>query len=116
MLNREMKRKILFDAILVILLLAVSLSVYFFIQASRDKGAVVCVNIGSKTVGEYPLDVDGEYTINGGTNIIRIEDGMVYMVYAECPDHTCVQKGKIYLEGDDITCLPNQVRVYILDN
>ena len=116
MLNKEMKRKILFDAILVILLLAISLSVYFLVQLNRDEGAVVCVNIGNTRVGEYPLDVDAEYTINGGTNIIRIEDGMVSMIYAECPDHTCVQKGRIYLEGDDITCLPNQVRVYILDN
>ena len=116
MLNKVTKRKILFDAILVLVLLALGLSAYFLVQASRDEGAVVCVNIGNERVGEYPLDVDAEYTINGGTNIIRIEDGMVYMIYAECPDHTCVKKGKIYLEGDDITCLPNQVRVYIIDN
>ena len=114
MLNKVTKKKILFDAILVLLLLALSLSAYFLVQANREEGAVVCVKIGPKLVGKYSLEVDGEYTINGGTNVIRIEDGMVRMIHADCPDKTCVAKGRIYLEGDDITCLPNEVRVYII--
>lgn len=114
MLNKVTKKKILFDAILVLLLLALSLSAYFLVQTNREEGAVVCVKIGPKLVGKYSLDVDGEYTINGGTNVIRIEDGMVRMIHADCPDKTCIAKGRIYLEGDDITCLPNEVRVYII--
>ena len=116
MLNKVTKKKILFDAILVLLLLALSLSAYFLVEANRDAGAVVRVSVNNEVVGEYPLNVDAEYTVNGGTNTVRIEGGMVYMVYAECPDKTCVAKGKIYLAGDDITCLPNKVMVYILEN
>ena len=115
MLNREMKRKILFDAILVLVLLVISLSVYFFVSSGRDGGSVVRVSVNGVTVGEYPLDTDAEYTLNGGTNILCIEGGRVYMVYAECPDKTCVAKGEIYLVGDDVTCLPNRVRAEIID-
>ena len=116
MLNKVMKGKIFFDAILVLVLLALSLSAYFLVESNRDEGAVVRVSVDGKTVGEYPLNVDAEYILNGGTNAICIEDGMVYMTYADCPDKTCITKGKIYLEGDDITCLPNKVMVYVLDN
>ena len=116
MLNKVTKKKILFDAILVLVLLALSLSAYFFVASARDEGSVVRVSIDGKTVGEYPLDKDAEYTLNGGTNILRIEGGMAYMTYAECPDKTCVTKGKIYLIGDDITCLPNRVRAEIIGN
>ena len=115
MLNRETKRKILFDAILVLVLLVISLSVYFFVFSARDEGSVVRVSVNGVTVGEYPLDTDAEYTLNGCTNILRVEDGMAYMIYAECPDKTCVAKGKIYLVGDDVTCLPNRVRAEIID-
>lgn len=116
MLNKVTKKKILFDAILVLVLLAISLSVYFFVFLGRDEGSVVRVSVNGKTVGEYPLYVDAEYTLNGGTNVLRIEGGMAYMAYAECPDKTCVTKGKIYLIGDDITCLPNRVRAEIIGN
>ena len=82
----------------------------------RDEGTVVRVSVNGVTVGEYSLNTDAEYVLNDGTNILRIEDGKVYMLYAECPDNTCVKKGKIYLVGDDVTCLPNRVRAEIIDN
>ncbi len=116
MLNKETKRKIIFDLVLVLVLLAVSLSVYFFVLHGRSDGTVVRVSVDGETVGEYSLYINAEYVLNDGTNILCIEDGSVYMKYAECPDKTCVKKGKIHLVNDDITCLPNRVRVEIFEN
>lgn len=116
MLNRELKKKIIFDLVLVLLLLAISLSVCFLVYRNRAEGSVVRVTVDGEVVGEYPLSIDAEYTFNGGTNVLRIEGGEAYMTYAECPDKTCVKKGRIRLVHEDITCLPNRVRAEIFEN
>ena len=115
MLNRETKRKIILDVILVVTLLAVSLSAFFIFRAFREEGAVAVVTVDGKLVAEYPLSQDGEFSLNGGTNILVIKDGEAYMLTADCPDGTCVRKGRISYTGEDITCLPNRVRVEIMD-
>lgn len=115
MLNKETKKKIIFDSILVLVLLVISLSALYFVFSNRSVGSVVEVSVNGEKVGEYSLYKDGEYILNGGTNVLKIEDGRAYMIYADCPDKTCVRKGKIYYIGDDLTCLPNRVRVEILE-
>ena len=59
----------------------------------------------------YPLDKDGEYVLNGGTNILVIEDGAAYIREADCPDKTCVRKGKLRYVGQSSVCLPNRLSV-----
>ncbi len=115
MLNKEMKRKILFDIILVLVLLAISLSVYFVSVGNREDGSFVRVSVNGKTVAEYPLSVNGEYILNGGTNILCIEDGCAYMRYADCPRQMCVNKGKVYMIGDSIDCMHNRIRVEVIE-
>ncbi len=114
MLNRETKRKILFDAILVLLLLAISLSVYFVFLHNREDGSFVRVSINGDAVAEYPLYINAEYTLNGGTNILRIEDGCAYMLSADCPKQMCVNKGRVYMVGDSIDCMHNRIRVEVI--
>ena len=114
MLSKETKKKIIFDTILVLTLLVISLSALYFVFSNRNIGSTVRVSVDGETVAEYSLYKDGEYSLNGGTNVLKIEDGRAYMIFADCPDKTCVRKGKIYYIGDDITCLPNRVRVEIL--
>lgn len=111
-------RRYIYDIILVMALLAVFLSLYFFIYkrgGSDGGGAAYIVETyeGNRLVGSYDLSKDGEYSIGGGTNIIRIEDGCVYMHYADCPDGWCKHQGKINIVGERITCLPNEVMVII---
>ena len=95
------------------LLIAVSLTVYFIIEASRDTGAFVRVSVDGKAVIDYPLDTDGEFELNGGTNILVIENGKAYVKYATCPDGLCKNQGKIHLSGERIVCLPNKVLVEV---
>ena len=71
------------------------------------------VYLGNDVIAEYPLSVDGEFSLNGGTNVLKIEDGKAYMLYAQCPDGWCKNQGKIYLSGERITCLPNKVMIMI---
>ena len=72
------------------------------------------VKVDGKEVARYSLSEDGEYELNGGTNILRIEDGKAYLTDATCPDHLCVNQGKIDQTGETITCLPNRLTVTVV--
>ena len=64
-------------------------------------------------MARYSLSDSGRYELNGGTNILVIEDGAAYMLEADCPDHICVSQGKVRYAGQCITCLPNKLTVTV---
>lgn len=107
------KKQIIFSVLLVLFLTAVSLVSYLVIEGTRKPGSLVRVSIDGNTVAEFSLDKDGEYELNGGTNILVIKDGKAYMKYASCPDGLCKQQGKICMSGERIVCLPNKVMAEI---
>ncbi len=107
-------KKLLADVILVLSLLAVALSVFLIITLTREEGATVVVSVDGERVSEYSLARDGEYSLNGGTNILVIEDGRAYMKDADCPDKLCVHQGKKSYSGERIVCLPNRVMVEVV--
>lgn len=98
--------------ILCLLLLAAALLLAFFLR--REEGRRAQVQVNGVTVAEYSLDTDGVYPLNGGTNLLVIEDGAAYMTEADCPDKTCVRTGRIRHVGDRIVCLPNRVTVTVM--
>lgn len=109
----KLSKRYVFDIILIVLLLSVFLSLFFWLNRDKEKGAVAEVYIGDRLAVSYPLDRDGEYVLNGGSNILKIEDGEAYMIYADCPDGWCKNQGKISRSGERITCLPNKVMIMI---
>ncbi len=112
--RKKRRRTLFFDIALVLVILAAALSV-FLIFGDGKSGAVARVTVNGETVGEYPLSADGEYVLNGGTNVLIIKDGRAYMKEATCPDKTCVLRHKngIWRDGEMIICLPNRVSVEI---
>ena len=107
-------KKLIADVILIASLLLVSLSVFAIVALTRETGATARVSIYGKTIAEYPLSIDAKYTLNGGTNVLVIENGAAYMQYASCPDGLCVNQGKKSHSGERIVCLPNRVMVEII--
>ena len=107
------KRRLFADLLLVLALLAVSLSAFFIIRHAKEAGRVVAVLTDGEYVCEYSLLDDGEYPINGGTNLLVIEGGEAYIASADCPDRLCVRSGRISLVGDRVVCLPNRVVIEI---
>jgi hypothetical protein len=79
----------------------------------REEGATVVVEIDGVTVATYSLFENGEYSLNGGTNVLVIENGQAYLNYSDCPDHTCEKTGKIQYVGQTIVCLPNLLTITI---
>ena len=103
-------RRDLFLVLLLLLLSCVSLGVFFL---TREEGAEVTVSVNGVTFGVYSLNENGSYPINGGTNLLVIENGTARMEEADCPDRTCVRTGRIRYAGQRIVCLPNRVTVTV---
>ena len=101
------------DIIVIAVLLAAALGTVLYISLSRSQGARAVVRIDGSICAVYSLESDGEYILNGGTNILTIENGTAYMSYADCPDKICMNTGKVRYNGQTITCLPNKVTVTI---
>ena len=106
------------DIILIGAVLLIAIITAIVVSLLGGAGAYVVVRVDGERVGKYSLSEDGEYSLNGGTNILVIENGAAYLIEANCPDHLCVKQGKINKNGQTITCLPNKltVTVYGEDN
>ena len=119
MMREENKKSITFDIILVAVLLLIALSallIYNLLSGGKSEPtekSVVVIKIGNDEIVRESLFKDATYEI-GGTNVVRVEGGRVWMESSTCPGYQdCVMEGKKYLEGDKIICLPNKVSVYI---
>jgi len=100
------------DIVLIIALLIVSAAL-FIVFTNGEEGATAVVAVNGQEVERYPLADDGVFPLNGGTNILVIENGEAYLEDANCPDKLCVRMGKISKTGQCITCLPNKLTVTI---
>ena len=101
------------DSVLIGSILAVALALLLVVELTRQEGAYVLVRVGGQECGKYYLSESGTYELNGGTNILVIEDGVAYLTDANCPDKLCVHQGKISMTNQVITCLPNELTVTV---
>ena len=111
----KLSKRYIYDIILIVLLLSLFLFLLFFFYKDSG-GAIAEVYIEDGVVARYSLSEDGEYPIGDGSNILKIEDGKAFMLYADCPDGWCKRQGRISLSGERITCLPNRVIVIIKED
>ena len=110
---REFLQKHRYDLVLILLLVFVSLVALLILSLTRTEGARVEVTKDGEHYATYSLSDEGEYPIGDG-NILVIEDGWAYMKSADCPDRTCVNRGKIHYTNQTIVCLPNRVAVKVI--
>ena len=101
------------DIILIASILIVSVALFLIVELTKEEGAGVTVKVDGIEVAEYSLAKNGTYPLNGGTNILVIENGKAYLTDANCPDKLCVHQGKISMTGETITCLPNKLTVTV---
>ena len=101
------------DAILIASLLVLSAILLIFFYTGRKAGGFAVVTVDGVKTERISLQQEGTYPLNGGTNILLIQDNCARMLEADCPDHICVETGEIRFEGQMIVCLPNRVVVTI---
>lgn len=107
-------KRLRYDILLICVLLFVSLTAVGITLLTRGEGASVVVEINGEKAAEYSLASEGEFALNGGTNILVIKNGEAYLTYADCPDKVCVHTGKIKYVGQSIVCLPNRLSVTVI--
>ena len=100
------------EVVIIALLLLVGVLSLVLVNLFAAGGSTVVVSIDGEQYGEYSLFFDAEYEIGDG-NILTVSGGAAYMSYADCPDKTCKNMGKISHVGEKIICLPNRVMVEI---
>ena len=109
------KKKYRLDIIFIAAILTISLVAVGIMLLTRREGAEVVVSVGGKEVGRYSLAENGEYSVNGGSNVFVIENGEVYMKTATCHGYQdCIEAGKIKYKNETIVCLPNKVELRIV--
>ena len=107
--------KYIFCFLIVLSLLSIVLSNLIFAGGSAE---YALVEVNGKHFGTYllhekdgkTLDVKTEF----GYNKIGIENGMVRIIEADCPDRLDVLAGGISRTGEMLVCLPNRLVVRIL--
>lgn len=110
---QEKKRTPRAELLFIAGLLLLSLALVLILTLTRREGAYAEVEIDGEVVARYALHADGEYVLNGGTNVLVIEGGEAYLTYADCPDLVCVKTGRVRYVGESIVCLPNRLSVVI---
>ena len=111
------RKKVLRDLIIAGVLLAAALLLLFFVRSRQEKetgsGAMAVVTVDSGEQQSYPLNKDGVFPLNGGSNTLVIENGEAWVSEANCPDKICMGMGKSSRNGEFIACLPNRVIIVI---
>ena len=110
--NKGLKKYRL-DILLIAIVLILSLSFLLIALSNKKDGALAVVEVDGSVVGSYPLSRDGLFVLNGGTNVLIIEDGTARLVESHCPDHTCEKTGRVRYVGQTIVCLPNRLSVTV---
>ncbi len=101
------------DIVLILAIALVGLCLLSFNGRKTTPGSSVVVEVDGKTVASYPLDTDGVFVLNGGTNTLEIKDGRARISDADCPNMQCVRQGWISRGGQSIVCLPNKLIVTV---
>ena len=98
--------------ILVVILVAVALTIYFALARQANK---VSIYIDGQLKYSYSLNSNLEIDLNQD-NIdmkIVIKDNKVYVEHSDCPEQLCVHSAPLTKEGGMIVCLPNKVVIKI---
>lgn len=109
------------DIILIVLMIVISFvpEIIFFRNGKMNYDSkYIEIQIDGKIDRKIPLlDSDKEQIINikskDGINVLKILNGKVEMIEADCSDKVCINFGTISKVGENIVCLPHRVLVSI---
>lgn len=108
------------DIWIIVVVLAIALIGIFIMNSNKapEYDRMMVISALGKTYKEIPLTKDTNETFivetEKGLNKVKIEDGVIKMYEADCPDQICVHNQPITESGDMIVCLPNQVIVEVV--
>ena len=109
------------DRVLILLLAlasTIALSILFSSRAKPTRDVFVSIQVDGKEIERYSLvEAEGRtmrYKSAYGCNVVKIEQGGVYVLEADCPDKLCMHQGRISRPGQILVCLPNRFLVELI--
>ena len=111
------KRKAKADLLLVGVVVLLALLALFLYQCTGEAGAYVVVLIDGKETARYDITKDLETVIetpDGGMNVLCIQNGVVTIKDANCPDGVCAAHAPISKTNSTIVCLPHKLVVKVV--
>ena len=104
------------DICLILVFLLIAGIIYLFTR-NGEAGNQVRITLDGKEYGTYSLSENQEIPVQTeyGYNIVQIEDGMVFMKDADCPDKYCIHQGKTARKNKSIVCLPHKLMVEVVE-
>ena len=99
------------DILLFLCIIVLSIACIFVFYTLKPDGKTVVIKQNNSIYGEYPLNTDTEIVLPHNT--VTVNDGEVYISFAECPDKVCFKHAPINKSGETIICLPNKVIIEI---
>ena len=114
-LDVSMNKKIMNDLILISSILVISIVAFlaFTISLKNGENAIITVNGEKVAVLDLRKDTTKKIDTKFGFNEIKIEDGAVSVISADCPDKICADHRQISKVGQTIVCLPHKLVVEI---
>lgn len=117
---RDKKALLLTSFILLILILSVT--ILLIRHFTTGKAGIAKIYQNGALSREIDLsDVSAPYTFtvtsaDGGYNTIKVEQGAIGVIDADCPDKTCCKMGIIRNSAFPISCLPHKLLIQITDD
>ncbi len=102
------------DILLILAISVIGAGLLLATQLGGRMGSYAVVEFDGTEIARYPLDTDGVFVLNGGTNTLEILGGRARMVEAQCPDKLCVKMGWVRYTGQSLVCLPEHIVVKIV--
>ena len=112
--RRQMKNDIILGIGLLVTALCLWLIMQLVMNNSGSEELVAVITVDGEEYAQYPLKsgITMEIFVDGHNKVI-IDDGVVWMEEADCPDKLCMNQGRISKAGQTIICLPNRIMVTI---
>lgn len=101
---------------IVLLAILAGLFIPLFNHDHTEHGAVAVIEVNGEHYHTIALTDEAqeiEIKTDRGYNVLRISDGGIEMIEADCPDQLCLGFGHIHRNRESIVCLPNRVFVEV---
>lgn len=100
------------DVILIAAVFSALILAFFVFKNSYKKPSAVNVYVDNRLFLTLPFS-DTEKTIKTdyGYNILKIENGKVYITAADCDNKTCIKTSPVSKKGESIICAPHRLLV-----
>lgn len=111
-----MSKRYIIAAAVLLIICAAGIAVFVLMKSIGAADPLAEIYVDGDLVRTAALSQDCEFTISTehGNNTIRVENGAIAVVSADCPDKVCVNSGAVSGGVVPIICLPHRLEIRVI--